>query len=146
MLKVVSSVLQFGNIVFKKERNSDQASMPDNTGKYTHTHTQTHTNPLTSVSQRCTVVWRSQVKTLPSSFFTSYITLQLFLPPSHCAPHPLNRGTSDLHLFSPRALPYCHWATSLWGFTPKGNGAQPSSSSTCGTPYLALKGDRERGE
>uniref|UniRef100_A0A3Q4G4C6 Myosin, heavy chain 10, non-muscle n=1 Tax=Neolamprologus brichardi TaxID=32507 RepID=A0A3Q4G4C6_NEOBR len=33
MLKVVSSVLQFGNIVFKKERNSDQASMPDNTVK-----------------------------------------------------------------------------------------------------------------
>uniref|UniRef100_A0A8C7IN36 Myosin, heavy chain 10, non-muscle n=1 Tax=Oncorhynchus kisutch TaxID=8019 RepID=A0A8C7IN36_ONCKI len=32
MLKVVSSVLQFGNIVFKKERNSDQASMPENTG------------------------------------------------------------------------------------------------------------------
>ncbi|KAM8879782.1 myosin-10-like isoform 1-T1 [Spinachia spinachia] len=31
MLKVVSSVLQFGNITFKKERNSDQASMPDNT-------------------------------------------------------------------------------------------------------------------
>uniref|UniRef100_A0A8C5BS63 Myosin, heavy chain 10, non-muscle n=1 Tax=Gadus morhua TaxID=8049 RepID=A0A8C5BS63_GADMO len=32
MLKVVSSVLQFGNIIFKKERNSDQASMPENTG------------------------------------------------------------------------------------------------------------------
>lgn len=32
MLKVVSAVLQFGNIVFKKERNTDQASMPDNTG------------------------------------------------------------------------------------------------------------------
>ncbi|XP_072339298.1 myosin-10 isoform X2 [Scyliorhinus torazame] len=31
MLKVGSSVLQFGNIVFKKERNTDQASMPDNT-------------------------------------------------------------------------------------------------------------------
>ncbi|XP_074554424.1 myosin-10-like isoform X2 [Halichoeres trimaculatus] len=31
MLKVVSSVLQFGNIIFKKERNTDQASMPDNT-------------------------------------------------------------------------------------------------------------------
>ncbi|XP_030638198.1 myosin-10 isoform X6 [Chanos chanos] len=31
MLKVVSSVLQFGNIVFKKERNTDQASMPENT-------------------------------------------------------------------------------------------------------------------
>ncbi|XP_006025644.1 myosin-11 isoform X2 [Alligator sinensis] len=31
MLKVVSSVLQLGNIVFKKERNTDQASMPDNT-------------------------------------------------------------------------------------------------------------------
>ncbi|MBN3320971.1 MYH11 protein, partial [Atractosteus spatula] len=31
MLKIVSSVLQLGNIVFKKERNNDQASMPDNT-------------------------------------------------------------------------------------------------------------------
>ncbi|KAG7266122.1 hypothetical protein CRUP_028124 [Coryphaenoides rupestris] len=31
MLKVVSSVLQFGNIVFRKERNTDQASMPENT-------------------------------------------------------------------------------------------------------------------
>ncbi|MGH0130135.1 UNVERIFIED_CONTAM: hypothetical protein FKN15_041186 [Acipenser sinensis] len=31
ILKIVSSVLQFGNIVFKKERNNDQASMPDNT-------------------------------------------------------------------------------------------------------------------
>lgn len=35
MLKVVSSVLQFGNISFKKERNTDQASMPENTGKRT---------------------------------------------------------------------------------------------------------------
>jgi hypothetical protein len=33
MLKVVSSVLQFGNISFKKERNTDQASMPENTGE-----------------------------------------------------------------------------------------------------------------
>ncbi|XP_047212638.1 myosin-10-like [Girardinichthys multiradiatus] len=31
MLKVVSAVLQFGNVVFKKERNTDQASMPENT-------------------------------------------------------------------------------------------------------------------
>ncbi|XP_067388870.1 myosin-10-like [Emydura macquarii macquarii] len=31
MLRVVSAVLQFGNIVFRKERNTDQASMPDNT-------------------------------------------------------------------------------------------------------------------
>ncbi|XP_053084784.1 myosin-10 isoform X2 [Pangasianodon hypophthalmus] len=31
MLKVVSAVMQFGNIVFKKERNTDQASMPENT-------------------------------------------------------------------------------------------------------------------
>ncbi|XP_040263350.1 myosin-9 isoform X1 [Bufo bufo] len=31
LLKVVSGVLQLGNIVFKKERNTDQASMPDNT-------------------------------------------------------------------------------------------------------------------
>uniref|UniRef100_A0A8B9M128 Myosin, heavy chain 10, non-muscle n=1 Tax=Astyanax mexicanus TaxID=7994 RepID=A0A8B9M128_ASTMX len=31
MLKVVSAVMQFGNIIFKKERNTDQASMPENT-------------------------------------------------------------------------------------------------------------------
>ncbi|KAM6956926.1 myosin-9 isoform 2-T2 [Aplochiton taeniatus] len=31
MLKVVSSVLQLGNMSFKKERHSDQASMPDDT-------------------------------------------------------------------------------------------------------------------
>ncbi|XP_069823485.1 myosin-9 isoform X2 [Dendropsophus ebraccatus] len=31
LLKVVSGVLQLGNIMFKKERNTDQASMPDNT-------------------------------------------------------------------------------------------------------------------
>ncbi|XP_072011608.1 myosin-10-like isoform X9 [Engystomops pustulosus] len=31
MLKMVSAVLQFGNIVFRKERNTDQASMPENT-------------------------------------------------------------------------------------------------------------------
>lgn len=34
MLKVVASVLQLGNMNFKKERHTDQASMPDNTGKY----------------------------------------------------------------------------------------------------------------
>merc|ERR1719244_478457 len=31
MLKTVSSVLQLGNITFKKERHTDQAAMPDNT-------------------------------------------------------------------------------------------------------------------
>ncbi|KAB5515057.1 hypothetical protein PHYPO_G00248750 [Pangasianodon hypophthalmus] len=31
LLKVVSAVLHLGNIIFKKERNSDQASMPDDT-------------------------------------------------------------------------------------------------------------------
>lgn len=31
MLKVVSSVMLFGNMEFRKERNSDQATMPDNT-------------------------------------------------------------------------------------------------------------------
>lgn len=35
MLKVVSSVLQLGNIKFEKERNSEQATMPDNTGNFT---------------------------------------------------------------------------------------------------------------
>ena len=33
LLRVVSSVLQLGNMSFKKERHSDQASMPDDTGK-----------------------------------------------------------------------------------------------------------------
>lgn len=32
LLRVISGVLQLGNIAFKKERNTDQASMPDNTG------------------------------------------------------------------------------------------------------------------
>ncbi|XP_069314081.1 myosin-14 isoform X3 [Eulemur rufifrons] len=31
MLRMVSAVLQFGNIVLKSERNTDQATMPDNT-------------------------------------------------------------------------------------------------------------------
>ena len=31
MLKVISAVLQFGNISFTKEKNQDQASMPDDT-------------------------------------------------------------------------------------------------------------------
>lgn len=31
MLKLISAVLQFGNISFMKEKNHDQASMPDNT-------------------------------------------------------------------------------------------------------------------
>jgi len=31
MMKVVSAVLSFGNMEFKKERSTDQATMPDNT-------------------------------------------------------------------------------------------------------------------
>ncbi|KAM9674186.1 myosin-9 isoform 1-T1 [Trichechus inunguis] len=38
MLRVISGVLQLGNIVFKKERNSDQASMPDNTAAQKVSH------------------------------------------------------------------------------------------------------------
>uniref|UniRef100_UPI00358E9046 myosin-10-like isoform X1 n=1 Tax=Myxine glutinosa TaxID=7769 RepID=UPI00358E9046 len=38
MLRVASSVLQFGNIAFKKERNNDQASMPDNTAAQKVSH------------------------------------------------------------------------------------------------------------
>lgn len=36
MLKVVSTVLQLGNVKFEKERNSEQATMPDNTGELQH--------------------------------------------------------------------------------------------------------------
>lgn len=32
ILKVCSTVMQLGNIEFKKERNQEQATMPDNTG------------------------------------------------------------------------------------------------------------------
>uniref|UniRef100_A0A8C8ZL93 Myosin-9 n=1 Tax=Prolemur simus TaxID=1328070 RepID=A0A8C8ZL93_PROSS len=38
MLRVISGVLQLGNIVFKKERNTDQASMPDNTAAQKVSH------------------------------------------------------------------------------------------------------------
>ena len=33
LFKVVSSVLQFGNMIFKQERSSEQAIMPSNEGK-----------------------------------------------------------------------------------------------------------------
>lgn len=33
LFKVVSSVLQFGNMAFKQERSSEQAIMPSNEGK-----------------------------------------------------------------------------------------------------------------
>ena len=38
MLKVISSVLQFGNISFTKEKNQDQASMPDDTAAQKLSH------------------------------------------------------------------------------------------------------------
>ncbi|XP_019400374.1 PREDICTED: myosin-9 [Crocodylus porosus] len=38
LLKVISGVLQLGNIAFKKERNTDQASMPDNTAAQKVSH------------------------------------------------------------------------------------------------------------
>ncbi|CAN9505992.1 unnamed protein product [Ophioblennius macclurei] len=38
MLKVVASVLQLGNMTFKKERHTDQASMPDNTAAQKVSH------------------------------------------------------------------------------------------------------------
>uniref|UniRef100_A0A8D0H4I8 Myosin-9 n=1 Tax=Sphenodon punctatus TaxID=8508 RepID=A0A8D0H4I8_SPHPU len=38
MLRVISGVLQLGNIAFKKERNTDQASMPDNTAAQKVSH------------------------------------------------------------------------------------------------------------
>ncbi|XP_063058271.1 myosin-11a isoform X2 [Engraulis encrasicolus] len=40
VLKVVSSVLQLGNIEFKKERNQEQATMPDNTAAQKLCHLQ----------------------------------------------------------------------------------------------------------
>ena len=35
IFKVISSVLHFGNLQFKQERNSDQATLPNNTGNCT---------------------------------------------------------------------------------------------------------------
>ncbi|CAL8301559.1 unnamed protein product [Merluccius merluccius] len=40
MLKVVSTVLQLGNVKFEKERNSEQATMPDNTAAQKLCHLQ----------------------------------------------------------------------------------------------------------
>ncbi|XP_035510181.1 myosin-11-like [Morone saxatilis] len=40
MLKVVSTVLQLGNVKFEKERNSEQATMPDNTAAQKVCHLQ----------------------------------------------------------------------------------------------------------
>ena len=34
IFRVVSAVLLFGNMVFRQERNSDQATLPDNTGQF----------------------------------------------------------------------------------------------------------------
>lgn len=33
LLRVISAVLMFGNMQFKQDRNSDQATLPDNTGE-----------------------------------------------------------------------------------------------------------------
>lgn len=38
LLKVISAVLQLGNMSFKKERHNDQASMPDNTAAQKVSH------------------------------------------------------------------------------------------------------------
>lgn len=51
MLKVVSAVMQFGNIVFKKERNTDQASMPENTGTLSLSLAHIHTHTLFGIIQ-----------------------------------------------------------------------------------------------
>lgn len=42
LLKVVSAVLHLGNIMFKKERNTDQASMLDDTGNTSPRHCNSH--------------------------------------------------------------------------------------------------------
>ena len=34
IFKIISAVLLFGNLVFKQERNSDQATLPNNEGKF----------------------------------------------------------------------------------------------------------------
>jgi len=34
IMRVISSVLLFGNMVFKQERNTDQATLPDDTGDH----------------------------------------------------------------------------------------------------------------
>lgn len=104
MLKVVSAVLQFGNVIFKKERNTDQASMPDNTGKYlSHTHIHTLRSSVACPSLPCSADLTGQVTLLLLFLFPySSSTPALSLSSSHLAPHTLNRETSDLCPFSPR--------------------------------------------
>lgn len=50
LLKVVSAVLQLGNMSFKKERNSDQASLPDNTGTHIYGRSSTSLSFLLHVA------------------------------------------------------------------------------------------------
>jgi len=102
MLKVVSSVLQFGNIVFKKERNTDQASMPDNTGRYP-TATCKRSKPCASV------VW-SQSQTLFSTFTCFNSSPPLFASLTLCTLSTEQRGCwcISFHPMSLVKLPN-HW-------------------------------------
>lgn len=59
MLKVASAVLQFGNIVFKNERNTEQASMPDNTGGFTHTRRNTLVPCSMIISHSCATLYEA---------------------------------------------------------------------------------------
>ena len=34
LLRVISSILMFGNMTFQQDRKSDQATLPDNTGRW----------------------------------------------------------------------------------------------------------------
>ena len=61
IFRVISAVLQFGNMKFKQERNSDQATLPDNTvaQKVTYTHRRTPRRPQCRAPNVLTVcvVW-----------------------------------------------------------------------------------------
>lgn len=62
LLRVISSVLQLGNISFKKERHSDQASMPDDTG---------------DISQNPSITFRVGVATYSNDSVWVYLNLWL---------------------------------------------------------------------
>lgn len=87
LLRVISSVLQLGNISFKKERHSDQASMPDDTG---------------DISQNPSITFRVGVATYSNDSVWVYLICgSLF--------------TQDLHEISPAHLSFIHISVVILG-------------------------------
>jgi len=64
----VSGILQLGNMQFKQERNSDQATLPDNTGlSLSQTHPGTHAGAVLALAR-----WGPMRATIPAGGGAQY--------------------------------------------------------------------------